>query len=64
MSDKMKERNSFNKKLLLFFGGVFFDRKKDFNSMSKMWQTNIKINIQLIFNKNGKLFLLDYISQN
>jgi hypothetical protein len=36
MSDKMKERNSFNKKLLLFFGGVFFDRKKDFNSMSKM----------------------------
>ena len=29
MSDKMKERNSFNKKLLLFFGGVFFDRKKD-----------------------------------
>jgi len=35
MSDKMKERNSFNKKLLLFFGGVFFDRKKDFNREQK-----------------------------
>lgn len=37
MSEKMKEKNSFDKKSILFFVGVFFDRKrKNFNGMSKM----------------------------
>lgn len=28
MSDKMKEKNSFDEKSILFFGGVFFERKE------------------------------------
>jgi len=65
MSEKMKEKNSFDKKSILFFVGVFFDRKrKDFNGMSKMWQTNIKINISFVFNESSNLLVINNIFIN